>query len=148
MKILCAISCLILSLALATPSLAEIQTFGPDFSRFNVDVPAGWTAKPNDGGCQITSKDGATSVSIQVHKSGGQSALTLAQAISKEMEGKVVKIEEEKDDPTKVTIYAEVDGLRVAVCIAVEGDKFLAITMAGSDSASIKKIVNSLSDAK
>lgn len=138
--------CLIGLLAMATPALAAIQTFGPDFSRFTVDVPDGWTAKPNDGGCQISSPDEGTSVSIQVHKNGGKSASELAALISKQMGGKIVKTEDE--GPNQTNVYAEIDGVRVALTIIVDGDKFVAFTMAGSDEEAMKKIAASLADAQ
>ena len=138
--------CLTSLLAMAAPGLAAPQTFGPDFSRFTVDVPDGWTAKANDGGCQITAPDGATSVSIQVQKSGGKSAAELAGLIGGQLGGKIVKTENE--GPNQTTVYAEIDGVRVAVMIVVDGDKFAAFTMAGSDAATMKKIVGSIADAK
>lgn len=138
--------CLTGILATAAPALAATQTFGPDFSRFTVDVPDGWTAKANDGGCQITAPDGGTSVSIQVQKNGGKSAAELAGLIGGQLGGKIVKTENE--GPNQATVYAELDGVRVAVMIVVEGDKFAAFTMAGSDAAMMKKIVGSIADAR
>ena len=146
MKNRIAMFCLVACLAWTVPGLAATQTFGPDFARFTVDVPDGWTAKPNDGGCQITAPDGGTSVSIQVQKSGGKSASELAGLISKQMGGKVVKTEDE--GPNQTTVYAEIDGVRVALMIIVDGDKFAAFTMAGSDAEAMKKIAASVADAQ
>lgn len=138
--------CLVACLALAHQALAAPQTFGPDFARFSVDVPNGWTAKSNDGGCQITSGDGGSSLSIQVHKNGGKSATELAKAIGEQMGGKVVKMEE--NAPNQTNLYCELDGVRVAVMITVDGDQFVALTMAGSDTDTMQKIAASLADAK
>ncbi|MBQ9406593.1 MAG: hypothetical protein IJU37_07660 [Desulfovibrio sp.] len=137
---------LVCCLALTAPVWAATQTFGPDFSRFTVEVPDGWTAKANDGGCQITSADEGSSVSIQVAKNGGKSAAELAKLIGDNLGGKIVKTE--NDGPNQSSIYAEIDGVRVVVMVFVDGDKFAAFTMAGSDTDTMQKIAGSLQDAK
>ena len=136
--------CLLVCLGFACTAAAAVQTYGPDFSRFTVDVPQGWTASPNTGGCQISSPDGASSVSIQINRSGGKSALELAQLIAADMPGEK-NIEEEDGG---VNIYATIDGVRVAVTVVADDDKFLVITVAGPDSATLDRIVNSLGDAE
>ena len=134
---------------LAGNAQAEYKTFGPADAKFKVDVPQGWTAAENDGGAQLTSGDGETSMSIQVQPSSGKSAKELATVIGDQMKkngGTVVKIEEENKD--QATIYFDVNGTRVATLILVSGDKFVAITMAGKDGDSMKKIADSLQDAE
>ena len=140
-----AFSCL-LCLALAQSVYAAVQTFGPDFARFNILVPDGWSAVPNDGGCQITSGDGKTSISVQIQKNGGKTSKELAELIGSQIGGKIISIEEE--GPNQTGLYAEINGTRVGVLIIVVEDKFVAFTMAGSDVDSLKKIAESFSDAQ
>ena len=125
---------------------AAVQVFGPDFARFQVDVPDGWAATPNDGGCQISSPDQGSSISIQVHKANGNTIDVFADAIAKNIQGKIVKVEKESD--TQTVIHAEVDGVRIAIICMLAEDKFLTVTMAGSDEEKLKAIINSLDEAK
>ncbi len=136
-------------LLLAGNAQAEYKTFGPDGAKFKVDVPQGWTAKANDGGAQITSADESTSLSIQVQPSSGKSAKELATAIGDQLKNSgynIVNLEEENSN--QVTLYSEMNGVRVATLIIVDGDKFVAITMAGKDGDGMKKIIDSLQDAE
>ena len=128
---------------------ADFQTFGSADAKFKVDVPQGWKATPNDGGAQLTAPDGASSLSIQIQPRGDKTAKQLAELIGEQMKNsgaKIVNIEEENKD--QAILYLEVEGTRVATMIHVNGDKFMAITMAGNDSETMKKIINSLDDAK
>ncbi|MCR5563007.1 MAG: hypothetical protein K6F46_06515 [Desulfovibrio sp.] len=126
---------------------ATTQVFGPDFARFKVDVPAGWKASPNQGGCQIDSPDETSSLSIQVQKAGGKSAADFAAEIAKNLPYKVLKIE--KEDDSQSIIYAEPEkGVRMAIMCMVSEDKFLAVTMAGRDTDTMKSILDSLNDAQ
>ncbi len=134
-------------LAFAVQAYAAFQVFGPDFARFKVDVPDGWKASPNQGGCQIDSADETSSVSIQMQKAGGKTAAEFAAAIAKNLPYKVVSIENEND--TQSIIYAEPEkGVRMAIMCMVMDDNFLAITMAGRDTDTMKAIINSIDDAK
>ncbi len=146
MKKFIAAFCLAGCLALAAPSVAAVQTFGPDYAKFTVDVPDGWKATPNDGGCQLISPDGNSSFSVQVQKSGGKPASELTRLIGQEMGWKVLKTEDINPDQTYVE--AEIDGVRVKFSVIVDGDKFCAITMAGSDEAAMTKILQSFDGAK
>ncbi len=145
MKKLFAALCLAGCLALAAPSSAAVQTFGPDYARFTIDVPDGWKATPNDGGCQLISPDENSSFSVQVQKSGGKSAAELTQLIGKEIGGKILKTED--INPGQTYMEAEVDGVRIKLTVIVDGDKFCAITMAGSDEAAMFGIMDTLQDA-
>ncbi|MCR4666482.1 MAG: hypothetical protein K5657_04210 [Desulfovibrio sp.] len=141
-----AMLCVVACLAVATPSMAATQNFGPDFARFSIEVPDGWSAQPNEGGCQITSPDGSTSVSVQVFKSNGKSASELAKLIGDQMGGKIVKTENNGNDST--TVYAELDGVRLAIMVTVSEGKAVVVTMAGTDKEALNKILGSLGDAK
>ena len=134
-------------LAFAVQAYAAVQVFGPDFARFKVDVPDGWKSSPNQGGCQIDSADETSSVSIQMQKAGGKTAAEFAAAIAKNLPYKVVSIEKEND--TQSIIYAEPEeGVRMAIMCMVMDDNFLAITMAGRDTDTMKAIIYSIDDAK
>ncbi|MCR5563516.1 MAG: hypothetical protein K6F46_09175 [Desulfovibrio sp.] len=131
----------------AVHASAASQIFGPDFARFKVDVPAGWTATPNQGGCQINSQDETSSVSIQVQKAAGKSAADFAAEIAKKLPYKVLKIE--KEDDSQSIIYAEPEkGVLMAIMCMVSEDKFLAVTMAGRDTETMKAILGSLVEAQ
>lgn len=126
---------------------ATTQVFGPDFARFKVDVPTGWKAAPNQGGCQIDSPDETSSISIQVQKAGGKNAADFAAEIAKNLPYKVIKVE--KEDDSQSIIYSEPEkGVRMAIICMVSEGKFVAITMAGPDADTMKAIINSLDDAK
>ncbi len=146
MKKLITALCLAGCLALAVPASAAVQTFGPDFSRFTIDVPDGWTATPNDGGCQLISPDQKSSFSLQVQKSGGKSAAELTKLIGEKMGGKILGT---KDiDPNQSILEAEIDGVKIRLLVRVEGDKFLAVTMAGPDEDAMTKIMDTVNEAK
>ena len=81
MKKLITALCLAGCLALAFPASAAVRTFGPDFPKFTIDVPDGWTVTPRDDGCQLESPDRKSSVTVQTMKSGGKSAAEMAMAV-------------------------------------------------------------------
>ena len=138
--------CLAGCLSLAAPSFAAVQTFGPDYAKFTVDVPDGWKATPNDGGCQLVSPDEKSSFSVQVQKSGGKSAAEVTKIIGKETGWKILKTED--INPSQTYVEAEVDGVKIKFSVIVDGDKFCAITMAGPDEATMTKIMQTFDGAK
>ncbi len=146
MKKIFAVFCLAGCLAMAVPSLAVVRTFGPDFSRFSLDVPDGWKAVPKNGGCQLISPDGNSSFSVHVQRSGGKSLAELTKDIKRRMGGRILS--EQNIDSDKSVIEAEVDGIRIKLFIMVEGDQFCAVTMAGSDEAGMLRIMDTLNNAK
>ncbi|MBO5491325.1 MAG: hypothetical protein J5960_07905 [Desulfovibrio sp.] len=138
--------CLAGCLALAAPAFAAVQTFGPDFSKFTIDVPDGWKATPNDGGCQLISPDQNSSFSVQVAKNGGKSASELTKLIGQNLGGKILSTKDV--NPNQTFLEAEVDGVKINLMVMVEGDKFCAVTMAGPDEETMVKIMNTVQDAK
>ena len=138
--------CLAACLALAAPATAAVQTFGPDFSKFTIDVPDGWTAKPQDGGCQLISPDQNSSFSVQVQKNGGKSASELIKLIGNQLGGKILL---SKDmNPNQSIMEVELNGVKLKLMVMVEGDKFLTVTMAGSDEDTMTKIMDTVKEAK
>ena len=138
--------CLAACLALAAPATAAVQTFGPDFSKFTIDVPNGWTTTPNDGGCQLVSPDQKSSFSVQVQKNGGKSAAELAKLIGEQTGGKILGT---KDiNPNQTIMEIELNGVNLKIMVMVEGDKFLAVTMAGPDEDAMTKIMDTVKEAK
>ena len=76
-------SAIVLSAAVAFAS-AAVQEFGPPSNRFTVDVPAGWTAQPVEGGVQLINPAKDSSAAVMVAKAEGADVKTLAEAIAKE----------------------------------------------------------------
>ena len=138
--------CLAACLALAAPATAAVQTFGPDFSKFTIDVPDGWKTQPQEGGCQLISPDQKSSFSVQVQKNGGKSAAELAKLIGNQVGGKILST---KDlNPTQTIMEIELDGVKLKIMVMVDGDKFCAATMAGPDEDTMIKIMDTIKDAK
>ena len=134
---------LILVFALTLPgmSMAAVQEFGPDFSRFTIDVPDGWTAQTKEGGVQLSSKDGNNSIVIQITKAGSAPIEEIAQNIAKSLEGKttvtkvndtVYKIHEANDD--------------ITIILSIQGGKMALMTYGGADTKTIGAIIQSMND--
>lgn len=132
---------LMFALALPGMSMAAVQEFGPDFSRFTVDVPDGWTAQTKEGGVQLSSKDGNTSVAIQVIKIGSKSPEEVAQALTKSL-GEKATLTKVNDKTFK--IHEAKDNLDMV--LGAEGEKMAVITYAGSDTKTIDAIMGSMKD--
>ena len=143
--------CLAGCLALATPASAAVQTFGPDYSRFTIDVPDGWNVKPEEGGCQLVSPDEKTKLIVQVLKNEGISAAELAKALGRELLKKYPngKILGTKDiNPNQSLLEAEYNNVKIKTEIKTEGDKYRALTMIGPDEDALIKIADTIHDAK
>ncbi|MCR5813866.1 MAG: hypothetical protein K6G15_05195 [Desulfovibrio sp.] len=140
MKMLVIALCFACFMPLVAPVSAAERTFGPDFSRFTVDVPDGWIAKSTDCGCRLISPDGQSSFSIHVHGNDGKSAPIIAQAIAEDMEGNIKRIEKISQDKTR--IHAEADGFDILITIVIVGDTFRVFTMIGNDMGTKTKIRN------
>lgn len=127
-----------LALALSGTAFAAVQEFGPDFGRFTVDVPKGWTSKVLKDGVQLTSADEKTSVAIQISKTGNATSEQLAQGIAKNIGGKTsVK----KLGDNLYNVYSEDQG--IVVTVYAEGGQMLSYTQSGQDTDSMKAILNS-----
>lgn len=131
-------SALALALA-ATPTLAAVQTFGPDSGKFSVDVPSGWSATPLADGVQLASADGNNSVAVTISKTQGATMEQIAQAVSKNSGLKEVSGEGEN-----WTVAGEIDGVKVAVILSGAGDQYVGITMSGNDADALTKVIDSL----
>ena len=132
---------LMFALALPGMSMAAVQEFGPDFSRFTVNVPDGWSAQKKENGVQLASKDGNNSIVIQVSKAGSAPLEEVAQNIAKSLEEKTTvtkvndqlyKIHEEKDD--------------ITILLSVQDGKMGLITYGGKDMDTINSIMSSMKD--
>ena len=126
-------------LAFAGSASATVQEFGPADWRFTADVPEGWTATAKDNGVQITKNDQSTSFQVDVHPTGGKSSTEVIDVLAKatgfnpSQEGDAWVFSGESDG-TKITIVVNVNEA---------AGKFSAITMAGTDTEGMEKILNS-----
>ncbi len=116
-------------LLLAGGTQAAVQEFGPDFSRFTIDVPGGWTAQAIDGGVQMADPEGTCSLSVTNVKSGGASAEALCRAIVQKS-GMQDARELGKEDGN-YAMSGTKDGVPLVVTVTVEGDLAAVIVMGG-----------------
>ena len=117
-------------LLMAGGSQAAVQEFGPDFSRFSIDVPEGWTAKAIDGGVQLADQGGTCSLAVTNVKSGGASAEALCKAVVQQS-----GMQEAKELGKEAGNYAMSgtrDGVPLVVAVTVEGELAVVIVMAGN----------------
>ena len=147
MKKLITALCLAGCLALAFPASAAVRTFGPDFPKFTIDVPDGWTVTPRDDGCQLESPDRKSSFTVQTMKSGGKSAAEMAMAVEqgllKQNPGNKVLAAKEIS-PNKTVMECEFDKVKMTVVVVVEGDKCCVVAAAGSDADGIASILKTV----
>jgi len=126
-------------LAFAGNASAAVQEFGPADWRFTVDVPEGWAATAKENGVQITKNDQSTSFQVDVHPTGGKSskeiidALTKATGFTPSQKGDAWVLSGESDG-TKITIVVNFNEA---------AGKFSAITLGGTDTEGMEKILNS-----
>ena len=123
-SLLCA-ACLLL----AGGTQAAVQEFGPDFSRFTIDVPEGWTAKAIDGGVQLADQGGTCSLAVTSVKSGGASAEALCKAVVQKSGMQDAK-ELGKEDGN-YAMSGTRDGVPIVVAVTAEGELAVVIVMAG-----------------
>ena len=83
------VSSLILALSLLCgQAFAAPQVFTSPAGKFSIDVPAGWTAKAVDNGCQLTDAKGENSMSLQYRKADVEPK-ALAKAVVEGIDGKL-----------------------------------------------------------
>ena len=116
-------------LLLAGGTQAAVQEFGPDFSRFTIDVPEGWTAQAIDGGVQMADPEGACSLAVTNVKPGDASAESLCRDIVQK-----AGIQNPKELGKEEGSYAMSgtrDGAPLVVAVTVEGGLAAVIVMGG-----------------
>ena len=106
---------------LAGSAQAAVQEFGPDFSRFTINVPEGWTAAAIDGGVQLADQNGACSLAVTKVKSGGASAEALCKAA----------VQKYGVQDGSFAMSGTKDGAPFAVAVTIDGDLAVVIVMAG-----------------
>ena len=114
---------------LAGSAQAAVQEFGPDFSRFTINVPEGWTAAAIDGGVQLADQNGACSLAVTKVKSGGASAEALCKAAVQKYGVQDAKALDKEDG--SFAMSGTKDGAPFAVAVTIEGDLAVVIVMAG-----------------
>lgn len=138
-------SAIVLSAAVAFASVASaaVQEFGPSSNRFTVDVPAGWTAQPVEGGVQLINPAKDSSAAVMVAKAEGADVKTLAEAIAKE--SGYTNPSFEKEDDT-ITITGQVNGADVITLVSVEDGTMVVVTMAGKDLDGLAAVIDTLEE--
>ena len=114
---------------LAGSAQAAVQEFGPDFSRFTINVPEGWTAAAIDGGVQLADQNGACSLAVTKVKSGGASAEALCKAAVQKYGVQDAKALDKEDGSFAMSGTRE--GAPFAVAVTIDGDLAVVIVMAG-----------------
>ena len=114
---------------LAGSAQAAVQEFGPDFSRFTINVPEGWTAAAIDGGVQLAEQNGACSLAVTKVKSGDASAEALCKATVQKYGVQDAKALDKEDGSFAMSGTRE--GAPFAVAVTIDGDLAVVIVMAG-----------------
>jgi len=121
-----------------------VQEFGPDYGRFTVDVPDGWTVTKNDHGALFVDKNKTCSVAIAVSKTQGAYAKTLCKGIAQQSGMKEIKSEEANGSDSYM-VAGEINGAATIVTVSTEGDKFVCFTVSG-DMDAASPLIDSLAD--
>ena len=114
---------------LAGSAQAAVQEFGPDFSRFTINVPEGWTAAAIDGGVQMADPEGTCNLSVTNVKSGGASAEALCKAAVQKYGVQDAKALDKEDG--SFAMSGTKDGAPFAVAVTIDGDLAVVIVMGG-----------------
>lgn len=128
-----------LCLLLAGACQAAVQEFGPSFSRFTIDVPEGWTAKPLKNGVQMVSRNRQNSIAAIIDGSRGHSAEQIAKGIAQ----KTGLTEIRRKNDSNYFVTGVKDGTKVGITITVAGKIFVMFTMAGNDADALCRIIDS-----
>ena len=145
MRNMCCALFLAASLLFAGQAFAAPQVFDSPAGKFSIDVPAGWTAKAVDMGCQIDDNSGKNSMSVQFKKAEGDPK-AFAKALVEHMKAKVVK-ENVGEDGT-VTVACKLDDLDLIVVVAPIENFWSICVMGGPDTQAMSNIVGTMKDAQ
>ena len=126
-------------LLLAGGTQAAVQEFGPDFSRFTIDVPEGWTAKALKNGVQMVSRDRQNSIAAIIDDNKGLSAEQIAKSVAQKTGLKEVR----RKNDSNCFVTGVKDGTKVGITITVAGKIFVMFSMAGNDADAIRRIIDS-----
>ena len=134
-------------LAVASIASAAVQQFTTPVIKFSVDIPAGWSvAQTLDSGCILANDAKDTSVTIVVDKADGAPAKAFADAIAEKLQNSKVEADEDGD----YTVTAEQNGVPVLCFVSVDkdSDAAISISVAGKDTDTASKIVDSLEEVQ
>ncbi len=134
----------IFCLGFAGNVFAVVQEYGPDFFRFTIDLPAGWSAEKVDNGVQVVNSEKSVCVTVIVDKTEGADAKTLCKAIAEEAEMKEIQKEKQEDDGS-YSVLGSVNGMQTSFTVTVEDDTFVCISISGDMSAA-SPILDSLKE--
>ena len=137
MKIKVLLFAFFMSFALSLPALAEVK----DFGKFKVDVPAGWTAKDDDGTVIIAAADNSAVITITAGDNDGTSIEELAKQVSAELKGSAPKLE----DDTYIFTFKNENGVDSHGFVSGDAKQFALVTITGEHSDT-EKILNSLEE--
>lgn len=149
MKKLLSLALLAGMLSIAPATQAAVQEFGPQSSRFTIDVPDGWQTVPRADGVIVNSADQKTSMALQVNPASGLNAKQFADAIAKELaKDPKNSVEKVEGDASVANIYYKAEGSNIAMIVMVTEGKAFTATMGGEDTNTLKGILDSIKDAK
>ncbi|MBQ7584894.1 MAG: hypothetical protein IJU40_01425 [Desulfovibrionaceae bacterium] len=134
---------LVLALSLTFASQALAETYGPDFARFTVTPPAGWTATAMDGGVQLT--NGKSALVITVVKDPGMGLEDFAKAVAQQAGIENSKVESANG---MVKVTGKKSGADLQVYLAKDEGKIAVFTLAGPEVEAMQKIIETVEDAK
>ena len=126
-KILASLLCAA-CLAFTGNASAAVQEFGPDFSRFVIDVKD-WTPTATPNGASFLSADKTCNVVVAVDKNGGQNAETIAKAIAQQ--AGMNDAQEVAKNADTYTTKGTVQGKETLITVSIDGDKFVCISITG-----------------
>lgn len=122
---------------MAGSASAEERVYGPDYGRFVIDVPEGWSARVMNNGVQVVSKDNQASVLVavfRVNMPADQVAAGTAKAMG--------DAEVQRQDASHYVLKGK-DG--VETLLSFKGGKCHSVTIIG-DVEKVTSIVRSLRD--
>lgn len=114
---------IVLVIALATSVAAGTM----EFSKFKIDVPAGWTAKEEDKTISLLASQNAAAISIVWDASDGLPAKDLAQTMSSRLKG----TKPVPDDPGYSFTFTNKSGVKSKSFLFADSEEFIVLTVTG-----------------
>ncbi len=122
---------------------AAVREFGPQFSRFTIDVPEGWTAQALKNGVQMVSASRQDSIAAVIDHNRGLTAEQIAKGVAQKTGLKEIR----RKNDSNYFVTGVKDGVKVGVTITVAGRIFVMFTMAGNDADALCRIIDSFRTA-
>ncbi len=131
------------SLFLCGQAMAARQVFDSAGGKFSVDVPDDWKAKAIGNGCQIDSKDGKNSMTVQLVPAGDKSQKDFAKMVAEKCG---MKVNKETHDEKATWLDGDINGAPIGILSVKNGSIVLVSIWGGKDRAAMKSIYSTVGD--